>query len=286
MTTDPSESTSVAGQPGGLAGASSPATPLAVAALACCLSVGIWLAVREIERVAKAVESHQVSLEALEQTVEAIPSKLGDGAGAGSGRAGSGRVIGATTISDGRLMLADADGRLVVVAADGAGALSIERVYRLEVDVAGPGPRHGVRLTDLSADRDSVIAAAMMEVGRLTPDSMEAARNAARVEELVGRVAAAGGFDVLLDELKHERAIRRRAAAVALGEHGFRAAVGVLIESANDSKDARRLQVHRLLARLTGVERDSPDASQETIQKWRKWWDETGSGLHRYERAP
>ena len=272
-----------------MSGTSSPpaltATGIAIAAIATTLAAGAWFCARELERVAVAMESYERSVERLAQGVEAMRIAPAATSATGGSAAAGGDIIGASPMGEGRLLLADRDGRLLIVGAQsGESGLAVEHVYRIEVDEFAPGPRHGVKLIDVAVRREATIMRASAELDRLSPDSMEAAKNGARIEQLAAEIGEARGFDVLLAELRHERAPRRRAAALALGEHGFRVAAGPLIEQLGLARDDEvRARLQRLLARLSGLA--AKESGDESLAAWQQWWERSESEIAPWERA-
>lgn len=277
------------------------ATGIAVAAVACTLAAGSWLAAREVERVARAVEQvgDQITrlASALEKTVDPAGESAPNQDRVGAAAAASSETASPTTsllaAGHDRLVVAGPDGRLVVVRVvlplpgGGVLGLEVERVYRLEVDERRPGPRHGVHLVDVHEVRQTAIEGYHAQLDSLTEDSMEAARNASRVAEIQQLIAVNRGFDVLLAELENDRAVRRRGAALALADQGFVIAGGVLVAMLADTRGDGRRRAEDLLAHLSGLDpreetSDDPDAA---LQVWRAWWQERSAGLNRWQRV-
>jgi hypothetical protein len=177
----------------------------------------------------------------------------------------------------------------VVLPVPGGGALGleVERVYQLEVDEWRPGPRHGVHLVDVHELRHAAIERYFAQLDPLTGDSMAAARNASRVADIQEQIAANRGFDVLLAELDHDRAARRRGAALALADQGFVIAGGVLVEMLAEIRGDGRRRVEDLLAYLSGLDPRAEAAadSDAALQAWRAWWQERSAGLQRWQRV-
>lgn len=259
------------------------------------------MAAREVERVARAVEQvgDQITrlVSALETPVDPTGEPLSSRDGvevevaAGSKAARSPASV--LTAGHDRLVMAGSNGRLVVVRVvpptpdGGLLGLEVERVYRLEVDERRSGPRHGVYLVDVHQSRQVIIDQCRAQLDPLTEDSMEAARNANTVAAIQQQIADSRGFDVLLGELDHERAVRRRGAALALADQGFVIAAGVLVEMLADTRGDRRRQAEDLLARLSGLDSrdETSDDPEAAVKIWRAWWQERSVGLDPWQRV-
>ena len=273
------------------------ATGIAVAAVACTLAAGSWLAAREVERVARAVEKAGDQLTRLASALEKTVDPAGESVPNQDRTAASSETARPTTsllaAGHDRLVVAGPDGRLVVVRVvlplpgGGSLGLEVERVYQLEVDEWRPGPRHGAHLVDVHEVRQAAIEGYHAQLDPLTEDSMEAARNASRVAEIQQQIAVNRGFDVLLAELEHDRAVRRRGAAVALADQGFVIAGGVLVEMLADTRGDGRRRAEDLLAHLSGLDprEETSDDPEAVLQVWRAWWQERSAGLNRWQRV-
>ncbi len=180
-------------------------------------------------------------------------------------------------LGNGRVVWATPDGRLVVLVPDPlSGELAVERVYAVVEDRErhlGDRDRrhlHGYYVDDLeAARRDALLGAraryeAAVDAAAHSPADLDHAERAA--EALV----AAGGADVLAPDLAAVgvgvqvtvASVRRRCAALALGEAGYLRAVRPLTEQLRSASTDYGARLVPLLARLTGLTLDAGDAGR------------------------
>jgi hypothetical protein len=188
------------------------------------------------------------------------------------------------------------EGTLLVLRPDPlSGELTIERAYvvahDLERHLGDPGARHlhGYYLDDVEAQRREAIDAARARYEATIPEvalrgDLEVADAAAAA------LCRAGGADLLARDLEAPgtepaAVVRRHAAALGLGEAGYRLAipyVAKVLEDSSPGSDAAR-RAAAVLQRLTGVALD-PGAPKPSADKARAWAAEHPLGW-RFERA-
>ncbi|MGE0709465.1 MAG: hypothetical protein AB7T09_15920 [Planctomycetota bacterium] len=182
-------------------------------------------------------------------------------------------------LGDGRVIYTVGDGRLVVLRRDPtSGELEVERVYRLSFDPErhlGEEARrlHGVYLDDEEAVRRRALADASARFRALVAVAAEKADGIEPAEAAAAVLARAGGAAELLPLLDpNETRLRRRVAALGLGEAGYLAAVPYLGEllSRHSASPELTEPLCRLLARLTGMTLDpaDPEAAALRVQAW------------------
>ncbi|MBX3467530.1 MAG: hypothetical protein KF878_11625 [Planctomycetes bacterium] len=160
-----------------------------------------------------------------------------------------------------------------------SGELGVERAYAVTRDLErhmGQGARalHGYYLDDVAEARRRGIEAARR---RYEAAVEEAARlgSLPAAEAAAAALVAAGGADLLAPDLARAGAepvdrVRRRAAALALGEGGYLVAVPVLLELFESQTGEPLARAAALLRRLTGLDLD-PDARERSAADVRRW---------------
>jgi hypothetical protein len=164
------------------------------------------------------------------------------------------------------VLYATSEQKLAVLKRDAvSGELVIERVYALDRNDA-----RGLGLVDLeraSRERIELSDAASDDTLAHPELGLDPAQAAAR------RLVETGGADRAARRLDSTDPIARRTAAIALGEHGYLAAIPVLIqvlEGTADKELARRIVVQ--LGELTGTPLDPDDARTGAARKASDWW--------------
>ena len=183
-------------------------------------------------------------------------------------------------LGGGRFVYSRGDDRLVVLRCDPtSGELEVERVYRLEEDVArhlGDDLRrrlHGVYLTDLEQARREALERTRVRLTTLLERASMEVQGVARAEEAAASLARLGGADLLLPLLGPERSrLERRAAAIGLGEAGYLAAAPYLSEllERHATSEALVSRLTRILTQLIGEPLDmgDPRTTAELVRAW------------------
>jgi hypothetical protein len=181
----------------------------------------------------------------------------------------------------GRALYNDGRGRFLIIASSEVdSSVVVERALSLIQDPRRhhEDPRrttHGYYLDDLAESRKGARGSLRGELESLIQSGQDDVTAFRRAEDLCARLAALHDVPWLLPLLKHERFFIRRAAAVALGEQGYLAAIPELGFSLSTGDDAFRARLGGMLEDLIGEALVSDPADKEQAQARARievWW--------------
>jgi hypothetical protein len=165
-----------------------------------------------------------------------------------------------TPFGVGKALYADGKGRFLVLALDaGNGELLVEKALELVNDptrLHGSAKRrdHHYYFEDIVVARRQIIKKLKEAFVRNIKSGRSDALTLAAVQNIARRLSSFHEASFLVPYLKHERFFVRQAAALALGEKGYRIAVRELVFSMNAGNKGFRGHLNDVLKRLTGVE--------------------------------
>lgn len=183
-------------------------------------------------------------------------------------------------LGNGRVVWATPDGRLVVLVPDPlSGELAVERVYAVVEDrerYLGDRDRrhlHGYYVDDLEAARRQALQAARGRYDAAVDAAAHSPADLDHAEQAAEALVAAGGADLLAPDLVASgtgaqvtvASVRRRCAALALGEAGYLRAVRPLADQLRSASVDYGARLVPLLARLTGLTLDPRDAGRALV---------------------
>jgi hypothetical protein len=180
-----------------------------------------------------------------------------------------------------RVIYTTAEGHLLVLRPDPAsGELEVERAYSVSRDLErsmGEDTRqlHGYYLDDIEAARRAGIEAAQRHYEFSVIEAGENRASVASAKTAALALVRAGGADRLARDLALEAGsgvsnMRRRLAALALGESGYVAAAPLLLELLRSESGDLLAEAVAALERLTGLDLD-PARRAEAVAAVEAW---------------
>jgi len=184
------------------------------------------------------------------------------------------------TLGEGRVVYAAADGTIVVLHRDfKSEELVIDRVYSLEKDdqrYAGDDARRaysGLYLVDVEQARRQAVEIQDGLFKDAIARAPERGDGQDRCIEQARRLAEAGGIDRLRKRLDDRNAFARHAAAIALGERGYIAAVPDLVQILEGTGNTDLAKsVVLTLRELTGLPLEIDDGRLAVAKLVDEWW--------------
>jgi hypothetical protein len=184
------------------------------------------------------------------------------------------------TLGEGRIVYTAADGTIVVLHRDPVSSeLVIERVYSLEKDdqrYAGEDARRaysGLYIVDVEVARRQAVEIQDGLFKDAIARAPERGDGQDRCIEQARKLAQAGGIDRLRKRLDDRNAFARHAAAIALGERGYIAAVPDLVQILEGTGNTDLAKsVVLTLRELTGLPLEIDDGRLAVAKLVDDWW--------------